>query len=472
MKNSSPKSIFQTVLEKEIPPAEIGLWPAVKDRLVARKSPLFQQGKRINRNPVFRSAMLIVLALTVASATLFATPLGRAWAQGLLRYFNRSQSAVLPVPTAPVKLVDTTVTATPQPTSTPLPGTATPSLTVDCGKPPLLTCTTDQVRAMVKFAVKELNRIPMGLYFNGASDGQDMVIILYDSPDHSGALALMEQPWSGNSQQNAWPIGPSASVETVQVGAVTGEYVQGSYVQRNGEGDAVWDPNLDSQRLHWVENGVFFQMEGSITKVDRATFIELAANLTTDPVSATSPAMPTSIAESAAAPSRSDYFPLTIAEAAQQAGFQVRRADKLPDYLLWLGAKYDANNLLVIIQYTDAASQQLGAMNGLTLSQQDAPNPEVCHLCGILTGDFSLMNREQKKDPYHLVVPPTANLETVQIGAGTGLYVEGHWFGNGEWTSADVKTLRWWKDGVAYELVDIGTGLQKADLIAIARDLK
>jgi hypothetical protein len=472
MKNSTPKSIFQTALEKEIPPAGIGLWHAVKERLVARKSPLFQQGEKMNRKPVFRRAIPIVLALTVAFTTLFATPQGRAWAQGLLKYFARSQNEVITVSTAPINWVDTTVTATPQSTSTALPGNAATSSTVDCGRPPLLTCTTEQVRAKVKFTVKELNHIPDGLYFNGASDSADMITILYDSPDHSGALALLEQSWPNKSQQNAWPIGPSAAVETVQVGAVTGEYVQGSYVQHNGVGDAVWDPNLDTQRLHWVENGVFFQMEGSITKVDKATFIELAANLTTDPVSATSPAMPTPISESNLAPSRSDYFPLTIAEAAQQAGFPVKRVDKLPDYLLWLGAKYDAANGVVIIEYTDATSLQLGAMNGLTLSQQVAPNPDDCHLCGILTGDFGLVNSEQKKDPFHLIVPPTANLETVQIGNQTGLYVEGHWFGNGDWTSDDVKTLRWLKDGVAFELVEIGTGLQKADIIAIAKSLK
>ena len=125
-----------------------------------------------------------------------------------------------------------------------------------------------------------------------------------------------------------------------------------------------------------------------------------------------------------------------------------------------------------MIEYTDATSLQMGAMNGLTLSQQLAPNRDDCHLCGILTGDFSLDDRETKKDPLHKVAPSSANLETVQIGEQSGLYVEGHWLGNGDWTSEDIKTLRWWKDGMAFELVDLGTGLQKADLIDIAENLK
>ena len=475
MKNDNLNAILNELAENAAPTSGIDLWPALEDRLATSQARLKQGDTSmktgLSRIPRLRRAVLALLVMVIAFAILFATPQGRAWAQSLLRYFTRSQSEFLPVPSVPINWVDTTVTATPQPTFTPLPATSLSS-SVDCGKPPTLTCNTEQVRAKVNFTVKELNRIPTGLYFNGANDGPEMVTILYDSPDHSGGLALFEQPWTGKVQENVWPVGPGAAVETVQVGAVTGEYVQGSYVQNNGVGDAVWDPNLDSQELRWVENGVFFQMEGQISKVDKATFIELAANLTTDPVSATSPAMPTATPESNTVPSQSEYFPLTVAEAAQQAGFQVKRASKLPDFLFLLGAKYDAANGVVLIEYTDATSLQDGAMNGLTLRQQKAPNPKDCHLCGILNGDFNLVMSELKKDRLHLVVSPTANLETVQIGAQTGLYVEGHWFGNGVWTSEDIKTLRWWKDGMAFELVDLGTGLQKADLIAIAANLK
>jgi len=62
------------------------------------------------RIPRLRRAVLALLVMVIAFAILFATPQGRAWAQSLLRYFTRSQSEFLPVPTVPINWVDTTIT--------------------------------------------------------------------------------------------------------------------------------------------------------------------------------------------------------------------------------------------------------------------------------------------------------------------------------------------------------------------------
>ena len=129
--------------------------------------------------------------------------------------------------------------------------------------------------------------------------------------------------------------------------------------------------------------------------------------------------------------------------------------------------------MIGIVYLQDQSARLQGLMNGLVLSQQIAPNPNDCKLCGMLVGDNTMMVKDQF---HHLVIAPEANLETVQIGTLTGQYVEGHWIGSDccgwVWTKEDIKTLRWWKDGMAFELSELGTGLTKADMIAIAESLK
>lgn len=426
-----------------------------------------------SRTLTLRRIALTMLTIVVAFGILLATPQGRAWAQSILQFFTRTQGDTIPAPaTPPIQWISPSGTS--RPTAVPLPSPTGFAFSADCGHLPIQKCSIEQIRSMVDFNIKELGTIPDGLYFMGATGGPDMVIIGYDSADHSGGLSLIQQPWTGNPEQSAWQVGASAIVETVQIGNVTGEYVKGSYTYRPGDANEVWDPNLDAQSLHWVQDGVFFQMRASGKYVDKASFIALAESLTTRPVSAALPAMPILTPT----PDTDEiYVPqtVTVVEAEKQAGFDVLEPSLLPEFLLSSGAIYKQQNQVVHLMYKREIYQKIpGAMNGLTLSQQVAPNPDECKLCGMRVGDNTVLEQDQ----FHMIVAPTATIELVQIGTVTGQFVEGHWIGSDccgwIWTVEDIKTLRWWKNGMAFELIEVGFPgeLTKADMVTIAESIK
>jgi hypothetical protein len=382
----------------------------------------------------------------------------------------------MPAPTAqPLRWIDSTKPGTPQPTITPYPSPTSFPFSADCGDLPTPKCSIDQIRNKVNFTIKELGTIPEGLYFIGATGGPDGVYLLYDTVDHSGFISLKELPWADNPEQTAWQVGSSAIVETVDIGGLSGEYVKGLFSMKDGDTTMTWDENVDIQTLHWVDHGVFVEMQsgGSALSVDRNVFVSLAENLTTKPISAGSLPMPTPSPDTDTYSKAYPDYTLTLAEAEQRVGFHVLQPGKLPDSLQFGGAMYDPQGKVVSIAYlADLEARLHGLANGLALSQQVAPNPDDCGLCVILVGDITMWEKEWEKDRSHLVISPDANLETVQIGALTGQYVEGHWFGDGVWTAEDIKTLRWRKDGMAFELSELGTGLTKADLITIAESIK
>lgn len=468
MNHPDIQSALQTALENEIHPDQIRLWPAVAQRLAVGKRPLFKQGDA-SMNTIFSRTALILLAIIVGFALLFATPQGQAFAKNLLQFFTRTPGDTIPAPT-PQPLRWTGPHA-PKGELTPLPSPTGFAFADDCGNPPVFKCSVAQVRQKVHFTIKELSSIPAGLYFIGATGGPQMVIILYNGADNGGGLSLIQQPWNGRPEQTAWEVGASAVVETVQIGAATGEYVKGSYIYKAGDANEVWDATLDSQSLHWVQDGIFFQMSASGPQVDKAGLIALAKNLTTSPVSARPSILPTETPDPdvyVASP-----YTLTIPEAEKRAGFAIHQPGLLPDSLPFQGAMVDENDLIVRMEYQSEFYKSQNFINGLTLSQQVAPNPADCHLCGMLVGDNKLMEQDQNR---HLVVSPKSNLETVKIGALTGQYVEGHWIGSDccgwIWTKEDIKTLRWWKDGMAFELVELGGDVTRMDMIKIAESIE
>ena len=474
MKNSQLQSTLAEIAEQAIPSTEIDLWTGMRRHLATSESNI-QQGDasmktNFFRTPTLRRAALILAAVTVGLAILFATPQGQAFAQSLLHFFTRTQGDTIPAPTGqPLRWVDRTTPGAP--TLTPLPSPTGFAFADDCGNLPILKCSIEQIRGKVHFTIKELGTIPKGLYFVGATGGPQMIIIVYDSPDHSGALSLVEQPWTGSPEQTNWQIGASAVVETAAIGNVSGEYVKGSYGYTAGDTTEIWDANSDTQSLHWVEEGVFFQMSASGPQLDKAAFIALAEGLTIRPVSAGSPPMPTETPDTETY-AKAYVPPLTVVEAGKQAGFDIREPTLLPEFLLLEGAAYEEQDKIARVSYQSESARSQGLMNGLFLSEQVALNPDDCKLCGILVGDNTAMD----KDPFHMIVSPKSNLETVQIGALTGQYVEGHWIRpdccGWVWTAEDLKTLRWWKNGVAFELIELGTGMTKADVIAIAESMK
>ncbi|MFZ3070747.1 MAG: hypothetical protein WA110_06485 [Anaerolineaceae bacterium] len=423
-----------------------------------------------NRTPPhfqgFRTGIVFTLMLLLAGIILFSTPGGRAMAQSVLSFFTRNANDTLPAPTEiPLVWVEQTP-GVPAATATPWPG---PAFSEECGDYSNPRCTIAQIRSKVDFTVKELGEIPVSMYFIGATGGPDRVYILYNTPDQSGILTLIEQPWAGSSDQVRLVIGASAVVETVKIGATTGEYVKGSFTYQSGESQEYWDANTGNQILRWVDNGVFFQIIYSGTQLDQESFIALAGSLTTEPVAARGTPVSETIPPTSEPYDLSADYPLTVAEAGNKAGFELAQPSKLPAFLSLLGASFEPEKGVVSILYL--RSQDMGfTTDGLLLKEEIIPSTGLYDLGGFIIGDKTQI------DQYSSGTLVGA-FEKVQIGEIPGQYVEGTWHGTDccGWVwdpDPYLKTLRWQTNGMAFELSYTGTDITKEDLLTIAKGMK
>jgi len=419
------------------------------------------------------------LTLLLVVAFLAFTPQGRALAQVVIHFFTRTATDSLPVPTAvPLTWVDITPGA-PLPTSTPQ------ALFRECGDFPK--CSVEQIRSRVNFPVLELGRIPAGMHFLGATGGPERIYLLYDNGKLTYGVALTEEPWTGSSDMIQQQVGASAVVETVQVGDVTGEYIKGGFSTRLLQAPTfnevhfsqVWDDKVGLESLHWLKDGIFYSMSAwdddmDNVLLDKDAFVALAAGLTTEPVSARQTYVPPTATPVPPVTFEGTTYILSVAEARQQAGFDVLEPSKLPDVLSLAGAAYDPEQHIVRTFYIEPPLDPRVTF-GVRLSQQPIQDPSACNLCSLVRGDYGDVLTQKNS----LVVSPDAVIEEVQISGVTGQYFVGQWNGPAWVPYSSVETLRWQANGMAFELKYFGfmdasgtVPISKADLVAIAESLK
>jgi hypothetical protein len=152
-------------------------------------------------------------------------------------------------------------------------------------------------------------------------------------------------------------------------------------------------------------------------------------------------------------PDRGYIFNQSVIEAGQKAGFMVLVPTFLPKVLSFEGGSYEPDHNIVRIFYSYEDTT-----NGLVIREERFQTSDDCELCG--------------------TVGASADIEILQIGDVAGEYVEGVWnlTDNGPiWVSDPyLKTLRWQKNGIAFELLYMGPPeeVTKSDLVAIADSLK
>jgi hypothetical protein len=143
---------------------------------------------------------------------------------------------------------------------------------------------------------------------------------------------------------------------------------------------------------------------------------------------------------------------LSMEAVRQQAGFDIYEPSWVPDSLHFSGASIDRDRNIVRIfyQYVDT--------NGLVLRQEPIPMTDTCELCGKVGAD--------------------AAIQEVSIAGVYGEYAEGVWNLTDKGPVWDpnpyMKTIRWQKDGMAFEMLYMGPPdtLSKQDMIAIAESMK
>jgi len=270
MEDKALKSILQTLVDENISPAAINVWPGVKERLVARNHPLFRKGASMK--PELFSHRRAPLALMTAILILFAlvallvTPPGRALAQQILLFFNRTNSNTLVIPTVQASLAPANNQAASPSPAVPAQSpvrTVSPAPTeAGCGSPYAPRCQVEQVQPQVDFPVHALTRLPDDVRFVGATFDQGSVMLTYQS---QGTLMLIETPEGQDAP--AWQVSNDASVQSVTIGGLPGEYVQGGWVGLAKNGSIAWDATLPTQTLRWAVDGIRYTLSYTPGKV-------------------------------------------------------------------------------------------------------------------------------------------------------------------------------------------------------------
>jgi len=346
MTNEHPLTSILNQLAEEGVPDDRAICAAVRSRLQTSKTDSLRGGFAVNtvfqRSGRAAAALLMLIALFLAA--LLATPQGRALAQAALHFFTRSTQEQRSVPT----LLPMIGTQTPDGMPTSIP-TATPRPVVIlafqavCGSLSYARCSLEQIQERVDFPVRALSTLPDGWEWVGATGGPEMVWLMYQS--EAGRLLLLQGP-KRYPEPFTWPVGTQAQLESVQIGELPGEYVQGAWLDADlHSGTLVWEDDTPERTLRWEQAETRFSLlyipakssEG--VRPDKAMLTELAASLTTKPAEENIPtANPIQALE----------------EIVDQAGFEVRTAGWLPKRFAFEKVVLNANVVCQFYGYPES----------------------------------------------------------------------------------------------------------------------
>jgi hypothetical protein len=293
-------------------------------------------------------------------------------------------------------------------------------------EPPASLITVMEAEIRAGFDVAELPFVPEGFNYLGARMYRDAVSLEYEALGGGGNLILMQS--KDGYVESEWDKVPGDAIVPVQIGDVDGEFAQGTFVVMAGETSATWNSSAPVLRLRWIKDDVWFDLTkyGDVEVIeylDQQRLIELASRVTTNP------------------------FPLGMDEVKQYAGYQVLEPTSLPEGMTFLGASFDPALKMTSLSVGYSESERI-----ILVKQQPVETPETCALCGL--------------------VGASAPVQQVQINGVPGEYAEGVWelTDNGPVWRDDpyLKTLRWQKDGMAYEMIYMGMELGKDHLVDIA----
>jgi hypothetical protein len=261
MNDNQVKALLQNMLEDEVPAEQIQLWPEVRASLVAGRKFIRKQGVEMYK-PIIRKMALAVLAALVLVSGGFATPQGRAVAQGLLELFRRADGRSMIVPawqTASPEAVEGAPTA----------------------QPPAPLTSIAEAEAVAGFKAAEFSSAPAGLQFLGARLYGNAISLEYGAPE-GGSLILMQS--REGFLESDWNRVPSADIVPVRIGDVEGEFTQGTFVLLPGATSATWNSDAPILRLRWQKGGIWYEMTwfaqgGAMGSLDQTALTSLAQGL-------------------------------------------------------------------------------------------------------------------------------------------------------------------------------------------------
>ncbi len=439
---------MQKMVETDIPPQTIQLWPTVKRSLAVKKIQLtgdqiMEHNKRSNMHLAWGlGAGMLAVALTIFFTL---TPPGRAMAQSIISFFTRQN--------ANVTVYDGVLVA--QPTElTSAPPNENQTALEPCGDRPLSSCTPDLLQPVLSFTILQPSTLPEGMVFAGASALKGGVILDYSGD--FGLLRLVETPAIQNST-DIWQIGNDADVIATNVRGLPAEYVEGIWQGFFNESDSLdWDENGNNRILRWQSQSlnlslINYPLRGVNGPIgyDMQQLIEIASSI----LSGSTP--PNPIIE--------DGISLTTAE--EKAGFTFQASPWLPDGLYLYKTTYLADQNSICQYYR--GTNDYADFPSLVIAQSNFRLPEI--------------NKLQGKSYYGdmLIEIPlvTSTLPLSGAQGGTAQFYESDLRPNvlcGGETTYSQRLLTWQKDGLSIALftrMDTWQGFSfvtKAESIRIA----
>ncbi len=326
-----------------------------------------------------------------------------------------------------------------------------------------MTCSMDKLREMTEIPLWELGQVPQSFRFWGASVEEGIVTLSYATENRDKFLMLTQS----KPDALVYRVGASATVEPINVAEIPGEYVRGTFSYISGSEEAEWDSEADQQALRWERDGVMIQlMNGGTLMMSKDALIELAQNLTTEPVEK-EPFE--SWLQSNARTMLLSQYPDNWYTVCEKAGFEVLAPSELPVSMMFFGAGYNADTKVVkaFYPFMREGIQDIST-NGLVITQGMLSADLKTHL-----GQFMIADQVGPNDDVTRMAP---SCEQVSIGEITGQYVEGTWnltdqgpvWENTPW----LKQLRWRVGERGFELLYMGNELSRDDLSRIANGIR
>ena len=266
MDKKNIQAILHHELEKEIPTSDVHLWQTVKSNLVAGKT--FQQGVKMNtmnsrRIPRAAFVMLILIALL---SLVFVTPQGQAFAQSVLRFFVRADQDRYPLQAWQM----------------------TPPAQTSLESP--FTLSVQEAEILAGYDVFSPIKPPSGMIFVGASYDEKYHIVAQAFGQNVDfvELSLWQQPLEYyqscgdishrcDNMLGGNLIGASADIQTVQIGHVNGEYLEG--VWELTDTGPVWHDDPYLKTLRWQNDGMAFELIFMGTELGKDDLVAIAKGM-------------------------------------------------------------------------------------------------------------------------------------------------------------------------------------------------
>jgi hypothetical protein len=239
MKKNQFKSLLIQQAEELAPSSDIDLWPSIKSHVTSNHAVLPQTSGGFKMKRAFSIVLPMSLALLLAVVFFTFTPAGKALAQQFISLFFTKEPDIRPFDWD---------------NGTPI---ITPIANIAEGE------------ALTGWHIYQPSWLPDGFTLNSTDyrPNSDRVSQSYTYDKTIGMVSSYFYIGQRKSPFNElWPVGESSQVETVKIGAYSGEYVIGAW---GGAGDHYeWEAVPQIQHLRWQKDGTYFDLEFAMFGID------------------------------------------------------------------------------------------------------------------------------------------------------------------------------------------------------------